>query len=52
MLDNAGIIFSTVMMLVVMIRAIRLDREQPWFQTLQLKRQGANEASRPWSRRN
>jgi hypothetical protein len=31
MLDVAGIMFSTIMVLMVVIRAIRLDRVQSWF---------------------
>lgn len=31
MLDLAGIVFSSVIMLLVIVRAIRLDAETPWF---------------------
>nr|WP_294517402.1 hypothetical protein [uncultured Rhodopila sp.] len=34
MLDIVGILFSSVMMFVVIIRAVKLDRIQPWFQTI------------------
>lgn len=34
MLDLAGILFSSVMMLFIIVRAVRLDQTQPWFQTL------------------
>ncbi len=32
MLDMIGIAFSSVMMIVVIVQAVRLDRDQPWFQ--------------------
>ena len=32
MLDMIGIAFSSVMMIVIIVQAVRLDREQPWFQ--------------------
>jgi hypothetical protein len=31
MLDLLGILFSSVMMFLVILRAIRLDSTQPWF---------------------
>jgi hypothetical protein len=31
MIDLFGILFSTVMMVLVILRAIELDRTQPWF---------------------
>jgi hypothetical protein len=34
MLDMLGILFSTVAVLVVIVRAVRFDRVQPWFQPL------------------
>lgn len=34
MLDLAGILFSSVMMLMIIIRAVRLDSIQPWFQAV------------------
>jgi hypothetical protein len=37
MLDVTGILFSSLMMLFVVVRAVRLDRTQPWFQTLSAK---------------
>jgi ribosomal protein L39E len=30
-LDLTGIMFSTLVMLFVLVRAVRLDREVPWF---------------------
>jgi hypothetical protein len=34
MLDLTGILFSSVMMILVVVRALQLDRIQPWFQRL------------------
>jgi hypothetical protein len=52
MLDLTGIMFSSVMMLMVIIRALRLDREQPWFQKLKRK-EGPSSSERPiWQRKN
>ncbi|MFL5282239.1 MAG: hypothetical protein ACJ8AW_14950 [Rhodopila sp.] len=34
MLDLSGILFSSIIMMLVIIRAVQLDRVQPWFQTL------------------
>jgi hypothetical protein len=50
MLDLAGILFSSVMMLIVILRAVQLDRVQPWFQTV--KREDAKEPAAPtgWKR--
>jgi hypothetical protein len=31
MLDNFGVLFSTVIIFLVILRAIQLDRTQPWF---------------------
>jgi len=39
MLDLFGIMFSSVIMLMVIIRAVQLDRVQPWFQ--KVKREDA-----------
>jgi hypothetical protein len=50
MLDLAGIMFSSVMMLVIIVRAVRLDRIQPWFQTV--KRNESADAGPPaWRQR-
>jgi hypothetical protein len=37
MLDLTGIMFSSIMMLIVIVRAMQLDRVQPWFQKLKRK---------------
>jgi hypothetical protein len=52
MLDLTGILFSSVMMLIVIVRAVQLDREQPWFQTI--KGQGTPAPARQaiWKRQN
>ena len=34
MLDMAGIVLSSVMILMVVVRAVQRDRAEPWFQTL------------------
>jgi hypothetical protein len=34
MLDLTGILFSSVMMIMVIMRALQLDRSQPWFQKI------------------
>jgi hypothetical protein len=34
MLDVTGILFSTVMIVYVVLQAVRLDRVQAWFQVL------------------
>jgi hypothetical protein len=33
MIDNFSILFSTLMMLYVIWRAVKLDRTRPWFET-------------------
>jgi hypothetical protein len=48
MLDLTGIMFSSVMMLIVIIRALRLDRIQPWFQTVKAL---SAQQDRAWNRR-
>jgi hypothetical protein len=49
MLDLTGIMFSSIMMLMVIIRALQLDRIQPWFQTLKAL-PPAPASKRPWQR--
>jgi len=34
MLDLFGILFSSIIMMLVIGRAVQLDKTQPWFQTL------------------
>ncbi len=34
MLDLFGILFSSTIMMLVIFRAVQLDRTQPWFQTI------------------
>lgn len=50
MLDLAGILFSSVMMLMVIVQAVRLDRIQPWFQTIKRKEKPADPKLRAWHR--
>jgi hypothetical protein len=51
MLDLTGILFSSVMMLMVIVRAVQLDRAQPWFQALKRKETPASANKRAWQRR-
>jgi hypothetical protein len=51
MLDVAGIMFSSVMILFVVIRAVRLDRVRPWFQTVEGADNAAKGRPLPWRRR-
>jgi hypothetical protein len=48
MLDLTGIMFSSVMMLMVIIRAVQLDRTQAWFQSVKRKEKAQDEKARPW----
>jgi hypothetical protein len=55
-LDNLGILLSSVMILIVIVQAVRLDRIQPWFQPLRnpQPKSGADRPAGPegWRRRN
>ena len=50
MLDLAGIMFSSIMMMMVIVRAVRMDRTQPWFQTVKRKDDTAGKDNGPWRR--
>jgi hypothetical protein len=50
MLDLTGIMFSSVMMLIVIMRAVQQDRLQPWFQKVKRKDTPAVAAPIPWKR--
>jgi hypothetical protein len=52
MLDLTGIMFSSVMMLIVIVRALQLDRVQPWFQKVKRKDDPVPANQRPWQRPN
>lgn len=52
MLDLTGIMFSSVMMLIVIVRALQVDRVQPWFQKIKRKDQPSPVEQRFWRRRN
>jgi hypothetical protein len=39
MLDNIGILVSSVTILLVIVSAVRMDRTQAWFQTVTRKQQ-------------
>lgn len=51
MLDLTGIVFSSVMMLLVIVRALQLDRAQPWFQSIKRKQDDKPAAAKPWQPR-
>jgi hypothetical protein len=51
MLDLFGIMFSSMMMLMVIIRAVQLDRTQPWFQKVKRKDAPASAEKQGWQRR-
>lgn len=51
MLDVAGIMLSSVMMLMIIVRAVRLDRLQPWFQKIERKKP-VGDVTRTWHRGN
>jgi hypothetical protein len=51
MLDLTGIMFSSVLMLIVIVQAVRLDRIQPWFQPLKPKTKPVEDSDRAWRRR-
>jgi hypothetical protein len=50
MLDIAGILFSTVMIVYVVLQAVKLDRVQAWFQVLKDTSAPATSPP-PWNRR-
>lgn len=50
MLDLTGIMFSSVMMLIVIVRAVQLDRLQPWFQALKHREAPAPAREAGWKR--
>jgi len=52
MLDMIGISFSSVMILMVVIRAIQRDRDQPWFENIKVKAPStkAECSAKPWHR--
>jgi hypothetical protein len=51
MLDLTGIMFSSVLMLIVIVQAVRLDRIQPWFQAFKPKTKTVENATQAWRRR-
>lgn len=55
MIDNLCILFSTIMVLVVLFRAIKLDASEPWFKPLPRPDVDGDPAretspSKPWRR--
>jgi hypothetical protein len=51
MLDTFGILFSSVMVLAIIIRAVRLDRTQPWFAQPKPPEKPEPPNTRPWRKR-
>jgi hypothetical protein len=51
MLDLTGIMFSSVLMLLVIVQAVRQDRIQPWFQAFRPKAKPVDDAKQSWRRR-
>ena len=51
-LDLTGIMFSSIMMLMVIVRALQLDSSQPWFQKIKRKEGAPAPDKRFWQRRN
>ena len=51
MLDLFGIMFSSIVMMLVIVRAVQLDRTQAWFQALKRREIAPTPETRPWSRR-
>ena len=51
MLDLFGIMFSSAMMLMVIIQAVRLDQAQPWFQKVKRENTPASSEKQTWQRR-
>ena len=52
MLDLTGILFSSMMMLIVIFRAVQLDRLQPWFQKVNPEGKLTPSNQRAWQRQN
>jgi hypothetical protein len=51
MLDLCGIVFTSVMMLAVIVRALQADGIQPWFQTIKRNDAQPSADKRSWQRR-
>jgi hypothetical protein len=49
MLDLAGILFSSLMIMWVILRALQMDRARPWFQPV--RQQAKPAVQRAWQRR-
>ncbi|MEA2787871.1 MAG: hypothetical protein QOG73_277 [Acetobacteraceae bacterium] len=50
MLDLFGIVFTSVMMLVVIVRALQADRIRPWFQAIKREDVQPVAGKRSWKR--
>lgn len=51
MLDLYGILFTSVMILMVIVRALKADRTQPWFQAIRRDDVRPSPGKRSWQRR-
>ena len=51
MLDLAGIMFSSVIMVMAVLRAVQLDRTLPWFEKVNANEVSVATNKRPWQRR-
>jgi hypothetical protein len=49
-LDLFGIMFSSIIMMLVIVRAVQLDRTQAWFQSLKPREIAPKPETRPWKR--
>lgn len=47
MLDLAGILFSSIMMFIVIFRAVQLDQRRPWFERPQRRNTSDEQPQRP-----
>jgi hypothetical protein len=51
MLDLFGIMFSSILMLFVIVRAVQLDRVTPWFQPARRREAASKRAAKGWAGR-
>jgi hypothetical protein len=49
-LDLFGIMFSSIIMMLVIVRAVQLDKTQPWFQSIKRRETSVKPKSAPWRR--
>jgi hypothetical protein len=46
-----GIGFTSVMIMFILFRAVRMDRMQPWFTPFRPREKAANASQTPWKRK-